>query len=121
LARGAAETLDQTFTGGLVKAGVQGNQALAKQAAINAAALGTGYIAGKAAVTAVGAAAKTGVVPRIVNKVEPITDWCLMVYTKSNWYSQIYRYSMTWNEQNYTQIKNGYSTFVNIGKRKSCA
>jgi hypothetical protein len=48
LARGAAETLDQTFAGGLVKAGVQGNQALAKQAAINAAALGTGYIAGKA-------------------------------------------------------------------------
>jgi hypothetical protein len=48
LARGAAETLDQTFAGGLVKAGVQGNKALAKQAAINAAALGTGYIAGKA-------------------------------------------------------------------------
>jgi hypothetical protein len=53
LARGAAETLDQTFAGGLVKAGVQGNKALAKQAAINAAALGTG---GKAAVTAAGAA-----------------------------------------------------------------
>jgi len=48
LARGAAETLDQTFAGGLVKAGVQGNQVLAKQAAVNAAALGTGYIAGKA-------------------------------------------------------------------------
>ena len=46
LARGAAETLDQTFAGGLVKAGVQGNQALAKQAAINAAALGAGYVAG---------------------------------------------------------------------------
>lgn len=47
-ARGAAETLDQTVTGGLIKAGVQGNTALARQAAINAAALGTGYIAGKA-------------------------------------------------------------------------
>ena len=47
LARGAAETLDQTVTGGLVKAGVQGNTALARQAAINAAALGAGYIAGK--------------------------------------------------------------------------
>jgi hypothetical protein len=33
LARGAAETLDQTFAGGLVKAGVQGNKALAQQAA----------------------------------------------------------------------------------------
>lgn len=48
LARGAAEGLDQAVTGGLVKAGVQGNKALVKQAAINAAALGTGYIAGKA-------------------------------------------------------------------------
>ncbi len=47
LARGAAETLDQAFAGGMVKAGVQGNQALAKQAAVNVAALGTGYIAGK--------------------------------------------------------------------------
>ena len=68
LARGAAETLDQAVTGGLVKAGVQGNQALARQAAVNAAALGTGYIAGKAAVTAASAAAKTGVPARIVNK-----------------------------------------------------
>ena len=48
LARATAETLDQTVAGGLVKAGTQGNQALAKQAAINAAALGTGYVAGKA-------------------------------------------------------------------------
>jgi len=47
LARAAAEGLDQTFAGGLVKAGVQGNAALAKQAAVNAAALGTGYVAGK--------------------------------------------------------------------------
>ena len=67
--RVAAEGLDQTFTGGLVKAGVQGNKALAKQVAINAAALSTGYVAGKAIQTAAGAAAKTGVVPRIVNKV----------------------------------------------------
>ena len=45
--RVAAEGLDQTFAGGMIKAGVQGNKALAKQAAINAAALGTGYVAGK--------------------------------------------------------------------------
>jgi hypothetical protein len=69
--RVAAEGLDQMFTGGMIKAGVQGNKALAKQAAVNAAALGTGYIAGKAAVTAAGAVAKTGVVPRIVNKFLP--------------------------------------------------
>jgi len=49
LARAAAETLDQAVTGGLVQAGTQGNKALAKQAAINAAALGAGYVAGKAA------------------------------------------------------------------------
>ena len=47
LTRGAAETLDQAFAGGMVKAGVQGNKALAKQAAVNAAALGTGYVAAK--------------------------------------------------------------------------
>ena len=48
LARQAAEGLDQAFAGGMIKAGVQGNKALVKQAAINAAALGAGYIAGKA-------------------------------------------------------------------------
>lgn len=69
LARAAAETLDQTVTGGMIKAGVQGNQALVKQAAVNAAALGAGYIAGKAAVTAASAAAKTGVVPRAVRAI----------------------------------------------------
>ena len=63
LARGAAETLDQTFAGGLVKAGVQGNKALAKEAAINAAALGTGYVAGKAI--------QTG---RVLNPVKTITN-----------------------------------------------
>jgi hypothetical protein len=47
LARAAAETLDQTFAGGMIGAGVKGNKALAKQAAVNVAALGTGYIAGK--------------------------------------------------------------------------
>jgi hypothetical protein len=47
LARAAAEGLDQTFAGGMVKAGVQGNKALVKQAAVNAAALATGYVAGK--------------------------------------------------------------------------
>jgi hypothetical protein len=61
LARATAETLDQTVTGGLVKAGTQGNQALAKQAAINAAALGTGYVAGKAVQTVVPVITKTGI------------------------------------------------------------
>ena len=68
VARAAAEGLDQTFAGGMVKAGVQGDRALARQAAINAAALGTGYIAGKAVQTAAGAVAKTGVPARISNK-----------------------------------------------------
>jgi len=67
VARAAAETLDQTVTGGMIKAGVQGNKALVKQAAINAAALGTGYIAGKAVQTAAGAVAKTGVPQRLLN------------------------------------------------------
>ena len=66
--RVAAEGLDQTLTGGMIKAGTQGNKALAKQAAVNAAALGAGYVAGKAAVTAASAVAKTGVPARIVNK-----------------------------------------------------
>jgi hypothetical protein len=48
LARSAAQTLDQTFAGGMIGAGVKGNKALAKQAAVNVAALGTGYVAGKA-------------------------------------------------------------------------
>ena len=69
--RVAAEGLDQTLTGGMIKAGTQGNKALVQQAAVNAAALGVGYVAGKAAVTAAGAVAKTGVVPRIVNKFLP--------------------------------------------------
>ena len=69
LARSAAETLDQTFAGGMVKAGVQGN--LVKQAAVNAAALGTGYIAGKAAVTAAGAI-KSG---RVVNPVAAVRNF----------------------------------------------
>jgi len=45
--RVAAETLDQNFAGGMVKAGTQGNKALVKQAGVNAAALATGYVAGK--------------------------------------------------------------------------
>ena len=69
LARQSAETLDQFYAGGMIKAGAQGPKAVAKQAAINAAALGAGYVAGKAIQTVAGAAAKTGVVPRIVNKV----------------------------------------------------
>jgi len=67
VARAAAEGLDQTFAGGMIKAGVQGDRALARQAAINAAALGTGYIAGKAAQTAASAAAKTGFVQQKYN------------------------------------------------------
>ena len=49
LARTAAQTLDQTFAGGMIGAGVQGNKALVKQAAVNVAALGAGYVAGKVA------------------------------------------------------------------------
>jgi len=45
--RVAAETLDQTFAGGMIQAGTQGNKALVKQAGVNAAALATGYVAGK--------------------------------------------------------------------------
>jgi hypothetical protein len=69
LARTAAQTLDQTFAGGMIGAGVKGNKALAKQAAVNVAALGTGYVAGKAMQTAAGAIAETGLPARIVNKV----------------------------------------------------
>jgi len=66
-ARGAAETLDQTVTGGLIKAGVQGNTALAKQAAINLAGFAVGATAAqvigkvvsKAAPTIAKVAAKT--------------------------------------------------------------
>jgi hypothetical protein len=61
--RVAAEGLDQTFTGGMIKAGTQSNKALAKQAAVNAAALGTGYIAGKAI--------QTG---RVVNPIKTISN-----------------------------------------------
>ena len=68
LARQTAETLDQAFAGGLIKAGTQGNKALVQQAAVNAAALGVGYVAGKVVQTVAGAAVKTGVPARIVNK-----------------------------------------------------
>ena len=67
LARTAAQTLDQTFAGGMIGAGVKGNKALAKQAAVNVAALGAGYIAGKAMQTAANAVAKTGVPNQILN------------------------------------------------------
>ena len=53
--RVAAEGLDQAFAGGMIKAGTQGNKALVKQAAVNAAALGVGYVAGKVVQTAAGA------------------------------------------------------------------
>lgn len=81
LARAAAETLDQTVTGGLVQAGTQGNKALAKQAAINAAALGAGYVAGKAIQTAANAAAKTGLPQRFVNT---ITNKKIVVHATGN-------------------------------------
>ena len=69
LARQAAEGLDQAFAGGMIKAGVQGNKALAKQAAVNAAALGVGYVAGKAVVTAASAVVKSGLPQRFINTV----------------------------------------------------
>lgn len=65
VARGAAGLLDQAVAGGMVGAGVKGDKALVKQAGVNAAALGTGYIAGKAIQTA----ANTGIVPRVVRVV----------------------------------------------------
>lgn len=67
LARTAAETLDQVYAGGMIKAGVQGNKALAKQAAINAAALATGYVAEKAIQSAAGAVIKSGLPNRVFN------------------------------------------------------
>jgi hypothetical protein len=67
LARSAAETLDQTFAGGMIGAGVKGNKALAQQAAVNVAALGTGYVAGKTMQTAAGAVVKSGLPNRLKN------------------------------------------------------
>jgi len=52
LARSAANMLDQNITGGMIGAGVRGPKALAKQAGVNAVALGAGYVAGKAMQTA---------------------------------------------------------------------
>lgn len=69
LARTAAETLDQTFAGGMIGAGVKGNKALAQQAALNAAALATGYVAGKAIQTASGAVVESGVLARAKNAI----------------------------------------------------
>ena len=70
LARQAAEGLDQAFAGGMIKAGVQGNKALVQQAAVNAAALGVGYVAGKAIQTAAGAVSESGAFAQILNKVK---------------------------------------------------
>jgi len=70
LARTAAETLDQVYAGGMIKAGTQGEKALAKQAAINAAALGAGVAVGYGVSKAAGAAQKYGVVPRLLNKIK---------------------------------------------------
>jgi len=68
--RVAAETLDQTVAGGMVKAGTQGNAALVKQAGVNAAALATGYIAGKAIQTAAGAVTSG----RVVNPIAAVKN-----------------------------------------------
>ena len=87
LARGAAETLDQVYAGGMIKAGTQGNKALAKQAAVNAAALGVGYVAGKAAVTAAGAVAKTGLPQRLANTLTG--QKVVVVGTKSGYTTQV--------------------------------
>jgi hypothetical protein len=68
LTRGAAETLDQTCM--LVvwlKLVCKGTKLWRNKLLINAAALGTGYIVGKAAVTAAGAVTKTGVPQRLLN------------------------------------------------------
>ena len=78
LARQAAEGLDQTFAGGMIKAGVQGNKALVKQAAVNVAALGVGYVAGKAIQTAAGAAA---------TKINPFRETTKQVNKISGWVS----------------------------------
>ena len=69
LARGAAETLDQVYAGGMVKAGTQGNKALAKQAAINAAALGASAAVGYGVSKAAGAVVESGLPQRFVNTV----------------------------------------------------
>jgi hypothetical protein len=121
LTRGAAETLDQTFAGGLVKAGVQGNKALAQQAAINAAALGTGYIVGKAAVTAAGAVTKTGVVPRIVNKFLPSQIGVHHSVTQSTGmpFTGTVRPSVANKGLTAMDQKPGYSYFWDTGKGKS--
>jgi len=66
LERETANMMDQQFAGGMIGAGVKGNKALAKQAAINAAALGVGYGVGKA-VGAVAGAYQTAKSTSLVN------------------------------------------------------
>jgi len=67
LARSAAETLDQTYAGGMIGAGVKGNKALAQQAAINAAYAAGGYVAGKVFSKAAGAVVESGLPNRLKN------------------------------------------------------
>jgi hypothetical protein len=67
LARTAAQTLDQTFAGGMIGAGVKGNKALAKQAAVNASYLAGGYVAGKAVSKVAGAVVESGLPNRFKN------------------------------------------------------
>ena len=71
VARTAANMLDQTFAGGMIGAGIKGPEALAKQAAVNVAALGAGYVAGKAMQTAAGAI-KSG---RVVNPAAAVRNF----------------------------------------------
>jgi hypothetical protein len=70
LARSAAQTLDQTFAGGMIGAGVKGNKALAKQAAVNAAALGAGAAVGYGVSKVAGAVTESGALAQILNKVK---------------------------------------------------
>lgn len=70
LARTAAQTLDQTFAGGMIGAGVKGNTALAKQAAVNAAALGASAAVGYGVSKVAGAVTESGALAQILNKVK---------------------------------------------------
>ena len=119
--REVVKQLDQNLAGGMIGAGVQGNKALAKQAAINAAALGTGYVAGKAAVTAAGAVTKTGVVPRIVNKFLPSQIGVHHSVTQSTGipFTGTVRPSVANKGLTAMDQKPGYSYFWDTGKGKS--
>lgn len=65
--REVAQTLDQTITGGMISAGIKGNKALAKQAALNAGYLAGGYVAGKVVGKVAGAVVESGLPNRLKN------------------------------------------------------